>query len=63
VIFKYELEKAKADRLFRRPFLRDGDTSGLSNRKSDESMNGEANVRLWHKCEVPTGPGNVCCLG
>src|SRR6266446_1851634 len=17
----------------------------------------------WHKCEVPTGPGNVCCLG
>jgi hypothetical protein len=20
-------------------------------------------VRLWHKCEVLTGSGNVCCLG
>jgi len=19
--------------------------------------------RSWHKCEVPTGPGNVCCWG
>jgi hypothetical protein len=22
-----------------------------------------AHVSTWHKCEVPTGSGNVCCLG
>jgi hypothetical protein len=21
-----------------------------------------ANVCIWHKCEVPTASGNVCCL-
>jgi hypothetical protein len=24
---------------------------------------GDGDVRFWHKREVPTGSGNVCCLG
>jgi hypothetical protein len=28
-----------------------------------EQLNLAPDVRSWHKCEVSTGSGNVCCLG